>query len=109
MSQAKLLASSGLSLQGFGALVRNYELSNQGHDCIEVMSAGVTVAVRAIQQECETRQAAEKMIDELFGRAKQQLLDTYLLSGTRKAPVQRFPDIPGTPNSIERLISSGVR
>jgi len=93
---------------GFNDLHRAYERANHGHTCEEVWCAGVSVAVNAIKQEATTRQQAEKLFDDLFGRAKQQLIDSYMLSGGRRTHVERYPDVPGTPERIERILSLGV-
>ena len=97
--------TGNLSLVRFEQLFRSYEHANAmgQHTTEEVMCAAMTVVVRAVAQECNTPFQAMLLFDDLVGRAKQQLANSY-----RSGDIKRYPDRPGMTPEIERVISMGL-
>lgn len=48
-----------------------------GHDFNVVAGASINLLANTVRQSCETRQQAERMYDELVGRAKNLLLEKH--------------------------------
>ena len=55
-----------------------------GHDYSTVAGAAINLLANAVRQNCETRQRAEKMFDELVGRTKNLLLEKHYDPVTNK-------------------------
>ncbi len=59
------------------ALFEHFNRASVGFDYNHVAGAAINLIANTVRQSCETRQQAEKMFDELSGRAKNLLLEQH--------------------------------